>query len=153
MTRVRQTEEAYPDLSSLKRELERTTRERNKANLDRDQAKLERDQANLERDQAVIEKDRARRELDMLKAEHQQEQRVRENTANCEQLKRNLSESSSDSASSRCKREPGSRSEWPPVQDQSHVWRWMKLPDRRDGLTLTARSGTYERGVGGMDTD
>ena len=76
MTRAQQTEEAYPDLSSLKRELERTQRERNKANL--------------ERDQAVIEKDQARRELDMLKAEHQQEQRVRENAANCEQLKSEL---------------------------------------------------------------
>ena len=90
MTRAQQTEEAYPDLSSLKRELERTQRERNKANLDRDQAKLERNQANLERDQAIIEKDQARRELDMLKAEHQQEQRVRENAANCEQLKSEL---------------------------------------------------------------
>ena len=90
MTRAQQTEEAYPDLSSLKRELERTQRERNKANLDRDQAKLERNQANLERDQAVIEKDQVRRELDMLKAEHQQEQRVRENAANCEQLKSEL---------------------------------------------------------------
>ena len=90
MTRAQQTEEAYPGLSSLKRELERTQRERNKANLDRDQAKLQRNQANLERDQAVIEKDQARRELDMLKAEHQQEQRVRENAANCEQLKSEL---------------------------------------------------------------
>ena len=90
MTRAQQTEEAYPDLSSLKRELERTQRERNKANLDRDQAKLERDQANLERDQAVIEKDQARRELDMLQAEHQQEQRVRENATNCEQQKSEL---------------------------------------------------------------
>ena len=51
---------------------------------------LNRDQANLERDQAVIEKDQARRELDMLKAEHQQEQRVRENAENCEQLKSEL---------------------------------------------------------------
>ena len=76
MTRVQQTKEAYPDLGSLKRELERTQRERNKANLDRDQAKRERNQA--------------RRELDMLKAEHQQEQRVRENAANCEQLKSEL---------------------------------------------------------------
>ena len=90
MTRGQQTEEAYPDLSSLKRELERTQRERNKANLDRDQAKLKRKQAILERDQAVIEKDQARRELDMLKSGHQQEQRVRENAANCEQLKSEL---------------------------------------------------------------
>ena len=90
MTRAQQTEEAYPDLSSLKRELERTQRERNKANLDRNQAKLERNQANLERDQAIIEKDQARRELDIQKAEHQQEQRVRENAANCEQLKSQL---------------------------------------------------------------
>ena len=90
MTRAQQTEEAYPDLSSLKRELERTQKERNKANLDRDQAKLERNQANLERDQAIIEKDQARRELDILKAEHQQEQKVRENAENCEQLKSEL---------------------------------------------------------------
>ena len=90
MKRAQQTEEAYPDLCALKRELERTQRERNKANLDRDQAKLDRDQANLERDQAVIEMDQARRELDMLKAERQQEQRVPENAANCEQLKPEL---------------------------------------------------------------
>ena len=90
MTRAQQTGEVYPDLSTLKRELERTQRERNKANLDRDQAKLERDQANLERDQAAVEKDQARRELDMLKAEHLKEQRVRENAANCEQLKSEL---------------------------------------------------------------
>ena len=90
MSRAQQTEEAYPDLSIMKRELERTQRESNKANLDRDQAKLERDQAKLERDQAVVEKDQARRELDMLKAEHLQEQRVRENAANCEQLKSEL---------------------------------------------------------------
>ena len=90
MTRAQQKREAYPDLSTLKRELERTQRERNKANLDRDQAKLERDQANLEPDLAVVEKDQARRELDMLKAAHLQEQRVRENAANCEQLKSDL---------------------------------------------------------------
>ena len=41
MTRAQQTEEAYPDLSTLKKELEKTQRERNKANLDRDQAKLD----------------------------------------------------------------------------------------------------------------
>ena len=90
MTRAQQTGEAYPDLSIMKRELERTKRERNKANLDRDQAKLERDQAKLERDQAVVEKDQARRELDMLRAEHLQAERVRENAANCEQLKSEL---------------------------------------------------------------
>ena len=90
MTQAQQTGEAYPDLSTMKRELERTQRERNKANLDRDQAKLERDQAKLERDQAVVEKDQARRELDILKAEHLEEQRVREIAANCEQLKSEL---------------------------------------------------------------
>ena len=90
MTRAQQTEETYPDLSNLKRELERAQREKNKANLDRDSAKLERNQANLERDQAILERDQARRDLDMLKAEHQQEQRVRENAANCEQLKSEL---------------------------------------------------------------
>ena len=67
----------------MKRELERTQRERNKANLDRDQAMLERDQAKVERDQA-------RRELDMMRAEQLQAERVRENAANCEQLKSEL---------------------------------------------------------------
>ena len=87
MTRAQQTEEAYPDLSVLKKELEKTQRERNKANLDRDQAKLDREQAQLERDPAVIERDQTLRLLEMLRAERQQELRVRENVANCEQLK------------------------------------------------------------------
>ena len=82
-----QTEEAYPDLSNLKREMERAQRERDKANLDRDGAKLERDQANLKRDQAILERDQARRDLNMIRAEYQQEQKVRENEANCKQLK------------------------------------------------------------------
>ena len=51
MIQSQQTEEAYPDLSNLKKELERAQRERDNANLDRDGAKLEKDQANLERDQ------------------------------------------------------------------------------------------------------
>ena len=90
MTRAQETEETYPDLSNLKRELERAQREKNKANLDQDSAKLERNQANLESDQAILERDQARRDLEMLRAEHQQEQRVRENAANCEQLKSEL---------------------------------------------------------------
>ena len=76
MTRAQQTGEAYPDVSAMKKELERTQRERNKANLDRDQAVLERDQA--------------RRELDIMKAERLQAEKVRENAANCEQLKQAL---------------------------------------------------------------
>ena len=90
MKRAQQTEKTYPDLSNLKRELERAQREKNKANLDRDSAKLERNQANLEMDQAILERDQARRDLEMLRAEHQQEQRVRDNLANCEQLKSEL---------------------------------------------------------------
>ena len=90
MTRAQQREETYPDLSNLKRELERAQREKNKANLDRDSAKLERNQASLEKDQAILDRDQARRDLDMLRAEYQQEQRVRENAANCEQLKKEL---------------------------------------------------------------
>ena len=87
MTRAQQTTEAYPDLGVLKKELEKTQRERNKANLALDQAKLDREKAQLERDQAVIERDQTLRLLEMLRAEHQQELRVRENAANCEQLK------------------------------------------------------------------
>ena len=83
MSQAKQTGEAYPDVSIMKRGLERTQRERNKANLDRDQAVLERDQAKVERDQA-------RRELDMMRAEQLQAERVRENAANCEQLKSEL---------------------------------------------------------------
>ena len=69
MIRSQQTEEAYPDLSNLKRELERAQRERDKANLYRDGAKLERIQANLEKDQAILERDQARRDLNMIRAE------------------------------------------------------------------------------------
>ena len=87
MIRSEQTEEAYPDLSNLKRELERAQRKLHKANLDRDGAKLERDQANLERDQAILERDQARRDFNMIRAEYEQEQKVREKEANYEQLK------------------------------------------------------------------
>ena len=90
LLRAQQTEETYPDLSNLKRKLERAQRERNKVSLDRDSAKLERNQANLERNQAILERDHVRLDLDMLKAEYQQEQKVRENAANCEQLKSEL---------------------------------------------------------------
>ena len=87
MIRSQQTEEAYPDLKILNKELERTQRERDKSNLDRDGAKHQRDQANLERDQAILERDQARRDLSMIRAEYQQAQKVRENEANCEQIK------------------------------------------------------------------
>ena len=87
MIRSQQTEEAYPDLSNLKKELERAQRERHKAIFDRDGAKLEREQANLERDQAILERDQARCDLSIIRAEYQQEQKVREKEANCEQLK------------------------------------------------------------------
>ena len=90
MTRAQQTTEAYPDLGVLKKELEKTQKERNKANLDRDQAKLDREKVQLERDQAVNERDQTLRLLEMLKAENQQELRVRENAANSEQLKSEL---------------------------------------------------------------
>ena len=52
MFQSQQTEESYPDLSSMKREMERTQRERDKANLERDKANLEKDRAVLDRDQA-----------------------------------------------------------------------------------------------------
>ena len=65
MMLAEQTEETYPELSNLMRELGRAQREKNKANLDRNSAEFERDQAILERDQA-------RRDLDILKEEYQQ---------------------------------------------------------------------------------
>ena len=71
----------------MKKELERAQRERDKPNLDRDGAKLERYQPNLERDQAILERDQERRGLSMIRAEYQQAQKVRENEANCEQIK------------------------------------------------------------------
>ena len=67
--------------------MERAPTERDKAKFDRDGAKVERDQANLERDQSVLERDPARRDLSMMRAEYQQEHKVRENAANCEQFK------------------------------------------------------------------
>ena len=90
MSRAQQTTEAYPDLGVLKKELEKALKERNKANLDRDQAKLDREKLQLERDQAVDERDQTSKLLEMLRAEHQQELRVRENVANRDQLKSEL---------------------------------------------------------------
>ena len=69
MIRSQQTAEAYPDLSNLKRELERAQREREKANLDRIGAKLESDRANLEIDQAILVRDQARRDLSIIMEE------------------------------------------------------------------------------------
>ena len=87
MTRSQQTEEAYPDLNNLKKELERAQRERDKANLDQDGAILEREQANLERDQAIPERDQANLDLNLIKAEREQAQRLHEKTDNCEQIR------------------------------------------------------------------
>ena len=140
MTRAQQTEEAYPDLSALKKELEKTQREKNKANLDRDQAKLDREHAKLERDQAVIERHQTRRLLEMLRAEHQQEQRVRENAANCEQLKSELERI--HQRQRELDMQKGARPKERVVtgsRPESHGWRWTKLPDQGDGLTFTAR--------------
>ena len=130
MTRSQQTEETYPGLSNLKRELERAQRENNKANLDRDSAKLERNQANLERDQAILERDQARRDLEMLRSQYQLEQRVQENAANCEQLKSELEriQRRQREPINKRKRKPGRRSELLQAQGRSRVWRWMRLP-------------------------
>ena len=87
MTRSQQTEEAYPDLNNLKKELERAQRERDKANLDQDGAVPEREQANLERDQAIPERDQANLDLNLIKAERAQAQRLHEKTDNCEQIR------------------------------------------------------------------
>ena len=87
MLRSQQTEEAYPDLSSLKRKLERAQRERDKANLDRYEANLERDQANLERDQAIHERDQSVIDLNFVRAERDRAQKLQENAVNCEQIK------------------------------------------------------------------
>ena len=124
-----QTEEAYPVLSSLKRELERVQREIDKENLDRDGAKLERDQANLERDQAILERDQAWRDLNMIRAEYQQEQRVRENEANCEQLKSEVKKLQRRQRSSRDRkrRGHGQQSQPPQHRDLSREWRWTRF--------------------------
>ena len=68
-----QTEESYPDLSNLMRELERAQRERDQANLDSDQA-------NLEREKEILD-------LDLLKADPEQAQKLHESVANRDQLK------------------------------------------------------------------
>ena len=76
MIRSQQMQEAYPDLSNLKRELERAQRERDHANLDRDQAVLETDKVILERD--------------LLRAKRDQAQKLHESTANCDRIKSEL---------------------------------------------------------------
>ena len=73
MFRSQQTGESYPDLISLKRELERAQKDRDRDNLDRDQAILERYKAILDRD--------------LLMAEWEQEQRHQKSVANCDQMK------------------------------------------------------------------
>ena len=90
MFRLQQTEKSYPDLSSMKRELEMAQTEWDRANLDRDQAALDRDQAKLDRDQAILERDKAILDRDLLMAEREQEQRLQENVANCCQIKSEL---------------------------------------------------------------
>ena len=84
------TEESYPDLGSMKRELERPQRERDKANLHRDEATLERDQVNLDREKALLERDKAVLDRDLLMAERVQEQRLQGSVANCGQIKSEL---------------------------------------------------------------
>ena len=88
--RSQQTEESYPDLGSMKRELEWDQRERNKDILDRDQATLDRDQAKLDHEQAILERDKAILDRDLLMAERVQEQRLQESVANCDQIKSEL---------------------------------------------------------------
>ena len=78
MFRSQQTEESYPDLSSMKRELERIQRERDKANLESDPAVFDRDQAKLDRDQVKLEREKAILDRDLLMAEREQEQRLQE---------------------------------------------------------------------------
>ena len=72
MIRSQQTEESYPDLSNLKRELERSKKEQDKANLDRDQAILDRGQVKPERDQTILERDQAILYRDVLRVERPQ---------------------------------------------------------------------------------
>ena len=74
--RSQQTEETYPDLSSMKRESERAQWERDKANLDMDQAVLDSDQVKLDRDYLILERDKAVLDRDLLRAEREQEQRL-----------------------------------------------------------------------------
>ena len=64
-----QTEEAYPDLSNLKRELERAQKEKDRANLDRNKATIDRDLAILEKDKVIFERT-------LLKAERDQDQKL-----------------------------------------------------------------------------
>ena len=87
MFRSQQTQESYPDLSSMMRGLERAQRERDKTNLERDQAVLDRDQAKLDRDQALLERNKAILDRDLLMADREQEHRLEESVAKCDQIK------------------------------------------------------------------
>ena len=84
--RSQQSEESYPDLSSMKRGLEKAQRERDKANLDRDQAK--RFSIGIKpSDQAILERDKAILDRNLLMAERESEQRLKERVAICNQIK------------------------------------------------------------------
>ena len=67
--------------------MERAQRERDKANLERDQAVPDRDQSKLDRDPAIYERNKVILDRDLLMAEREQEQRLQESVANCDQIK------------------------------------------------------------------
>ena len=54
---------------------------------------------------------------------------------------------SNDNASLTCRKGLGPKSGWLPAEGQSHVWRWTKLLDRRDDLTLIARQEHMNEGL------
>ena len=88
--RSQQTEEAYTDISILRRELEKTHKERDQAPLDGNQPSHEKDKTALDRDQAVLERDKVILERHLLIAELKQTRRVHKSTANSDQLKSEL---------------------------------------------------------------
>ena len=75
----------------------------------------------------------------MLKAEHLQEQRVRENAANCEQLKSELERIQQRQRELDMQKGARPKERMLTGSSQSRVWMWTKLLDRRDDLTLIAR--------------
>ena len=125
MIRAQQTEEEHPDLSNLKRELERAPRER--------------DQANLDRDQAVLEKDKLIFERDLLRPEQDQAQKFQGSSANCDQIKPELERLQGKQQAIASGKERKMKTSIEPLKTRSRPDSLMevKLPGRVDASTWT----------------
>ena len=125
----------------MKKELERAQRERDNANLERHQAFLD---SKLDRDEAILERDKAILDRDLLREEREQEQRIQESVANCDQIKSEIKRLQRRQQAVTSGKEK-KRTTTEPVVTRSR-------PESRMEVDEAPRSIAHERRPGGMDT-